>query len=209
LNKSQIIESTHRHVIKSVSDESLSAIEIITRPNEHYGENALSYGPIDYCMKMVKLGSPNLSSSRPPGRETDEALPAVIAEAHARDYHLSVRAIDKVLNIAATRAHHYLMLSGCQTKGAHLCDNAPIDKTARVKVHTAFPESKRTKHPPHGPDLAPCDFCLFGYLREQLNDGLFTKRVNSKRSKSPGASSGLSSGCFNHVNRESAFLSLT
>jgi hypothetical protein len=28
----------------------------------------------------------------------------------------------------------------------------------------------RTKHPPYSPDLSPCDFWLFGFLKEKLKD---------------------------------------
>jgi hypothetical protein len=119
----------------------------MTRPNQHYGEDALSQSPIDYWIKMVKLGLPNLSNSSPPGREIDGALPAVIAEAHAGDCHLLARAIAKVLNIGAMTAHHYLTMSGCQTKVAHLSDNAPIYSTKRVEVQAAFPKSKGMKNP--------------------------------------------------------------
>jgi hypothetical protein len=75
---------------------------------------------------MVKLGSPNISNIPPPGREPDEALPAVITEAHARDCYLSAQAIDKAMNTGAAAAHHYLTLSVCQTKVTYLCDNGLI-----------------------------------------------------------------------------------
>jgi hypothetical protein len=31
---------------------------------------------------------------------------------------------------------------------------------------------KRAPHPPYSPDLAPCDFYLFGYVKDRLSSDL-------------------------------------
>jgi hypothetical protein len=52
-------------------------------------------------------------------------------------------------------------------------DNAPIHCTDMVRDRLVLRELDRMKHPPYGPDLAPCDFFLFGYLKEKLADAQY------------------------------------
>jgi histone-lysine N-methyltransferase SETMAR len=48
-------------------------------------------------------------------------------------------------------------------------DNAPIHNTKLVSGSLDLLGFKRLDHPPYSPDLAPCDFFLFGYVKERLN----------------------------------------
>jgi histone-lysine N-methyltransferase SETMAR len=41
-------------------------------------------------------------------------------------------------------------------------DNSPIHGTDTVRDRMAAADLERMEHPPYSPDLAPCDFCLFG-----------------------------------------------
>jgi hypothetical protein len=34
---------------------------------------------------------------------------------------------------------------------------------------------KRASYPPYSPDLEPCDFCLFGYVKHELQGHEFTE----------------------------------
>jgi hypothetical protein len=36
-------------------------------------------------------------------------------------------------------------------------------------------ETKRMEHPGFTPNLAPCDFFLFGHMKEQLKDRIFAE----------------------------------
>jgi histone-lysine N-methyltransferase SETMAR len=49
-------------------------------------------------------------------------------------------------------------------------DNAPIDCTGTVRDRMAAAELEleRMKHLPYSPDLTPCDFFLFGYVKGKL-----------------------------------------
>jgi hypothetical protein len=47
-------------------------------------------------------------------------------------------------------------------------DNAPIDKTKGVPEHWEGCGSCRMDHHVYGPDLAPCGFFLFRYLKHDL-----------------------------------------
>jgi hypothetical protein len=49
-------------------------------------------------------------------------------------------------------------------------DNAPIHDTRMVMAQLEQSAFKKTKHPPDSLDLAPCDFFLFGYMKEQLKE---------------------------------------
>jgi hypothetical protein len=47
-------------------------------------------------------------------------------------------------------------------------DNAPIPNTRTVVGQLGQSGFKSMNRPPYSPDLAPCDFFLFGYMKEQL-----------------------------------------
>jgi histone-lysine N-methyltransferase SETMAR len=47
-------------------------------------------------------------------------------------------------------------------------DNAPIPCTGMVRDRMAAAELERMEHPPYSPDLGPCDFFLFGYVKGKL-----------------------------------------
>jgi histone-lysine N-methyltransferase SETMAR len=47
-------------------------------------------------------------------------------------------------------------------------DNAPIDCIGPVRDRMTTAELDRMEHPPYGPDLAPCDFFLFGHIKGKL-----------------------------------------
>jgi histone-lysine N-methyltransferase SETMAR len=53
-------------------------------------------------------------------------------------------------------------------------DNAPIHGTAGVQQTLAMSELVRMEHPPYSPDLAPCDFFLFGYVKNRLKGAVFS-----------------------------------
>jgi histone-lysine N-methyltransferase SETMAR len=47
-------------------------------------------------------------------------------------------------------------------------DNAPIHCTGMIAERMFLREFKKMDHPPYSPDLSPCDFFLFGYLKGEL-----------------------------------------
>jgi histone-lysine N-methyltransferase SETMAR len=49
-------------------------------------------------------------------------------------------------------------------------DNAPVHNSKAATQKLMEYGMCRLVHPPYSPDLAPCDFFLFGYLREKLKD---------------------------------------
>jgi len=49
-----------------------------------------------------------------------------------------------------------------------LHDNAPVHKTKKVQTAIAECGIQEMNHPPHSPDLAPCDYFLFRYLKKHL-----------------------------------------
>jgi histone-lysine N-methyltransferase SETMAR len=54
-------------------------------------------------------------------------------------------------------------------------DNAPIHNTKIVMEQLQHSGFKKMDHPPYSPDLAPSDFFLFGYLKEQLKGRSFSE----------------------------------
>jgi histone-lysine N-methyltransferase SETMAR len=56
----------------------------------------------------------------------------------------------------------------CRRKIMIHFDNAPIHNSKDSLEKIASLKMKRLKHPPYSPDLAPCDFFLFGYIKKQL-----------------------------------------
>ena len=46
-------------------------------------------------------------------------------------------------------------------------DNAPVHNSILVTDYLTKIGIKTVRHPPYGPDLAPCDFCLFPRLKEK------------------------------------------
>jgi histone-lysine N-methyltransferase SETMAR len=55
----------------------------------------------------------------------------------------------------------------CPTSLTLHYDNAPVQNASGFAERLAEYEFVQFVHPPYSPDLAPCDFFLFGYLREQ------------------------------------------
>jgi histone-lysine N-methyltransferase SETMAR len=53
-------------------------------------------------------------------------------------------------------------------------DNAPIHNTKNAKRKVASLGMRRMDHPPYSPDLAPCDFFLFGYIKGKLSGASFS-----------------------------------
>jgi histone-lysine N-methyltransferase SETMAR len=47
-------------------------------------------------------------------------------------------------------------------------DNAPIHSTEEVQGHLTNLGFTRMEHPPHSPDLTPCDFFLFGAMKQNV-----------------------------------------
>jgi hypothetical protein len=60
-------------------------------------------------------------------------------------------------------------------------DNAPIHNPRTVMEQLEQLGFKRMEHPPHNPDLAPRDFSLFGYTKEQLKRRTFQRRKSFYR----------------------------
>jgi hypothetical protein len=48
-----------------------------------------------------------------------------------------------------------------------------FDNSKVVKEKMSISGFTRTKHPPSGPDLAPCDFSFFGSIKEKLKKTVF------------------------------------
>jgi histone-lysine N-methyltransferase SETMAR len=48
-------------------------------------------------------------------------------------------------------------------------DNTPIHNTENVHGHLTNLGFTRMEHPPYSPDLAPCDFFLFGSVKENFS----------------------------------------
>jgi transposase len=53
-------------------------------------------------------------------------------------------------------------------------DNAPIHNSKVVAEKLIEENLKRMPHPVYSPDLSPCDFFLFGYLKDRLVDKRYT-----------------------------------
>lgn len=52
-------------------------------------------------------------------------------------------------------------------------DNAPCHNSNATKVYMFNNNIHRMVHPPYSPDLAPCDFFLFGYMKNEFADTQF------------------------------------
>jgi transposase len=52
-------------------------------------------------------------------------------------------------------------------------DNAGSHTEKKVTEFLAGNDMKRAFQPPDSPDLAPCDFYLFGYIKDRLADASF------------------------------------
>jgi hypothetical protein len=55
-------------------------------------------------------------------------------------------------------------------------DNASIDGTNVVLETLRHFGLERMEHPPEGPDLAPSDSFLFGYIKEKLKGNVFSSQ---------------------------------
>jgi hypothetical protein len=53
-------------------------------------------------------------------------------------------------------------------------DNAPIHKSETVREILTQWNSARMDQPAYSPDLVPCDFLLFGYLKQYVRDAQFS-----------------------------------
>jgi hypothetical protein len=53
--------------------------------------------------------------------------------------------------------------------------NAPIGNSKVVTEKLDEQNLKRMPHPAHSPDLSPCDFFLFGSLKDKLTDKQYTR----------------------------------
>ena len=52
-------------------------------------------------------------------------------------------------------------------------DNAPCHNSRQTKDFMKDHHMNRMVHPPYSPDLAPCDFFLFGYMKREFADAKF------------------------------------
>ena len=52
-------------------------------------------------------------------------------------------------------------------------DNAPCHNSVCTKEYMARYSIERMPHPPYSPDLSPCDFHLFGYMKSEFADAKF------------------------------------
>ena len=55
-------------------------------------------------------------------------------------------------------------------------DNAPSDNANVIREHLAKNEINTIQQPPDSPDLAPCDFFLFGRLKKPLSGTRYSTR---------------------------------
>lgn len=69
--------------------------------------------------------------------------------------------------------------NGCKNVILHI-DNARPHNSLISKAKIEEFGLKRMKHPPYSPDLSPCDFWLFGYLKEKLKGNHFTCQEDLK-----------------------------
>jgi histone-lysine N-methyltransferase SETMAR len=79
---------------------------------------------------------------------------------------------EEVIKPLALLCYH----GGRKAHGRHVevhFDNAPIHRTKIVIEMLDKYEFVRMEHPPYSPDLAPCDFFLFGYIKEKLKGKSF------------------------------------
>jgi hypothetical protein len=60
-------------------------------------------------------------------------------------------------------------------------DNARPHNSGRAQECIRASKAERLPHPAYSPDLAPSDFVLFGYLKEQLTDYDCTTRDELKQ----------------------------
>ena len=59
-------------------------------------------------------------------------------------------------------------------------DNTPVHNSILVTDYLTKMGIKTVPHPPYSPDLAPCDFCLFPKLQENLRDYCYEIIENMK-----------------------------
>jgi len=52
-------------------------------------------------------------------------------------------------------------------------DNAPCHNSGDVSNYMNNNKMNRIRHPPYSPDLAPCDFFLFGYMKQHIAGTVF------------------------------------
>jgi hypothetical protein len=52
-------------------------------------------------------------------------------------------------------------------------DNTPVPNTEGVQKSLAKFEFRKMEHPPYRPDLAPCDFRLFGAMKQAFGGQYF------------------------------------
>ena len=52
-------------------------------------------------------------------------------------------------------------------------DNAPCHKAAYTQDYMDSHQIIKMLHPPYSPDLAPCDFHLFGYMKNVFANTIF------------------------------------
>jgi histone-lysine N-methyltransferase SETMAR len=76
---------------------------------------------------------------------------------------------DQILTPLAEFCYKGRRVPGHRKICAHF-DNASIHKAKTVIVKIAELQLLQIEHPPYSPDLAPCDFFLFGYIKEILKD---------------------------------------
>ena len=78
--------------------------------------------------------------------------------------------------------HYFKRRPATGLKGIKLShDNARPHKSKEVKETIASMGLEELEHPPHSPDLAPCDFWLFDGLKRHLAGSVFEEDVQIER----------------------------
>ena len=61
-----------------------------------------------------------------------------------------------------------------------LHDNAKVHVAKKVKTYLEEEGLTTIRHPPYSPDLAPCDFWLFDYIKRNLTDHTSAKSLKKQ-----------------------------
>lgn len=177
-----------RIIIKFLANEGVRPAEILQRLRNQFGESTLSQPRVYHWHKTFSQGREKVENEthdrRPRTSITEENIRAVrdLIEKDSR----GVILLDFLHDQRTINAEYYCQLLD-QLKAAYrskrrrqpirsvilLHDNARPHTALRTreKLEDFFWET--LEHPPYSPDLSPCDFHLFGPLKEALGGQRF------------------------------------
>jgi hypothetical protein len=87
----QQMEVEQRSVVKYLSDEDISLLEIVHLPREHYGDVALPLSQVYHWRRQMKLARTDLVNTMIPIRAPDETVTTVFSNKIESVPHLSAR----------------------------------------------------------------------------------------------------------------------